>query len=334
MKSTDTGLKILAIVLAVVLWGYVRATVGGVAQKVMSQLVLQVPLETRGAGSNLIPYEKSTDTITITLRGEMPVVSELREGLVRAYVDVADMVSGSHWPEVQVLVPQGVQILAVEPKSVNVKLSPPMFKEVAITVSSKGEPKAGFKVRAPSFEPRTVRLQGPEALLSQVERVTALVPVDGLDETFTLSVHNLTPVNANGNAVMGIDTSIRMSPRHVEATIPISATETVHNLPVMLSNIKVQPRAGYSYDIEVVPSFVQVRSQVQDPKALPDGLATEAINFPASTEVQEREVALSLVEGLTPVGSKTVKVRLLPRKKGSGQGQGSLAPQREVSNSD
>jgi YbbR domain-containing protein len=311
----NSGIKALALVLALILWAYVRVTVGGVTQKVMSQLVLQVPLETRGAGSSLIPYEKSADTITITLRGEAAVVSELREGLVRAYVDVADMVSGSHWPEVQVLVPQGVQILTTEPKSVNVKLSPPMFKEVSVQVESTGEPKAGFKALKPSYEPRTVRLQGPEALLSQVDRVTCLVPVDGLDESFSLSIHNLTPVNANGNAVMGIDSSIRMAPRKISATMPIEATESIHSLPVILNNITVEEKAGYAYDIEVVPQFIQVRTQVRDRKALPDGLATETVSFPPSSEILEREVALRSVDGLTTVGNNKVKVRLLPRKK-------------------
>jgi YbbR domain-containing protein len=311
----NSGIKFLAIVLALILWAYVRVTVGGVTQKVMSQLVLQVPLETRGAGSNLIPYEKSADTITITLRGESAVVTDLREGLVRAYVDVADMVSGSHWPEVTVLVPPGVQILNTEPKSVNVKLSPPMFKEVAVLVEGTGEPKAGFKALKPSFEPRTVRLQGPEALLSEVAKVTCLVPVDGLDESFSLSIHNLTPVNDNGNAVMGIDSSIRMTPRKISATIPIEATETIHSLPVILNNIKVEEKAGYTYDIEVIPQFVQVRTQVRDRKGLPDGLATENLSFPPTSEILEREVGLSLVDGMTAVGNSKVKVRLLPRKK-------------------
>jgi YbbR domain-containing protein len=314
----NSGIKLLAIVLAVILWAYVRVTVGGVTQKVMSQLVLQVPLETRGAGSGLIPYEKSADTITITLRGESSVVSDLREGLVRAYVDVADMVSGSHWPEVQVLVPPGVQILDTEPKSVNVKLSPPMFKEVLVSVQSTGEPKAGFRAHKPSFEPRTIRLQGPEALVSQVEKVTCLVPVDGLEESFSLTIHNLTPVNSNGNAVMGIDSSIRMTPRKVSATIPIEATETIHSLPVILSNVRVEEKAGYAYDLEVVPQFVQVRTQIRDRQGLPEGLTTEKLSFPATSEVQEREVGLTLQDGMTAVGSGKVKVRLLPRKRASG----------------
>jgi YbbR domain-containing protein len=329
--TENAGLKVLATVLAVILWSYVRIAVGGVTQKVMSQLVLQIPLETRGAGTNLIPYEKSADTITVTLRGESAVVSDLRQGLVRAYVDVADMVSGSHWPEVQVLVPPGVQILGIEPKSVNVKLSAPMFKEVPVLVEATGEPKAGFKVRRPTFSPKTVRLQGPEALVSQVEKVTCLVPVGGLNESFTESLHNLTPVNDNGNAVMGIDSSIRMTPRKITATIPIVATETIHTLPVILNNVKVEEKAGFSYDIEVEPQFVQVRTQIQDPNKLPDGVATEDVRFAASSEVQEREVSLSHVEGITTMGTQKVKLRLVPRKKPPSGGPETGADSEEVS---
>lgn len=311
-KGTNFGLKVLASVLALVLWTYVRLTVGGVTKEVISQLVLQVPLETRGAGASLIPYEKSADTITVTLRGEEAIVSSLREGLVTTYVDVADMVSGSHWPEVQVLVPQGIQILAVEPRSVNVKLSPPMFKEVPVMVETTGEPKAGFEVVAPSFTPRTIRLQGPEALLGQVDKITCLVPVDGIDETFSLTLHNLTPVNANGNAVMGLDSSIRMVPRQISATISIRAAETVHTLPVMLDNVRVDKRAGYDYTLEVEPQFVQVKAKPQ--QKLPPGLTTETVRFPASTKVQEKVVGFVPVKGVTTIGRSTVKLRLLPRK--------------------
>lgn len=312
-KGTNFGLKMLATVLAVVLWTYVRLTVGGVTKEVISQLVLQVPLETRGSGNNLVPYEKSADTITVTLRGEEAVVSSLREGLVTAYVDVADMVSGSHWPEVQILVPQGIQILAVEPRSVNVKLSPPMFKEVPVMVETTGEPKAGFKVSKASFTPRAIRLQGPEALLDQVDKITCLVPVDGLDETFSLTLHNLVLVNSNGNAVMGLDSSIRMVPRQISATIPIQATETIHTLPVTLENVRVDQKAGYSYKIEVEPQFVQVKARPQ--QTLPEGVATESVRFAPTAEVQVKEVGFSPIKGLTTIGNPKVKVRLLPRKK-------------------
>ena len=304
-------------VLALILWAYVRVTVGGVTQNVMGQLELKIPLETRGAGTNLIPYELSVDTIAVTLRGEVGVVSELREGLVRAYVDVQDMVAGSHWPEVQVLAPPGVQIVQTEPKSVNVKLSPPGLKEVPLQIELTGIPKAGYKVGRPTFSPRSCKLRGPEALLNEVARVTGLVPLDDAQATFTLTVQNLTPVNDNGTAVMGTGSSIKLTPDRVTAVIPINVQEAVYTLPVLLENVKVTGKAGYTYDIEVDPQFVQVRTEIQDRSQLPQGISTKDVRFDASAKVQERDIGLEAIEGLSIVGDKTVKLRVVPQKKAS-----------------
>ena len=90
MNQTN-GIKVLAVVISVILWAYVRVTVGGVTRNSVTQLELRVPLETKGAGTSLIPYEKSTDTIKLILRGDSEVVTELREGLVRDYIDVENM---------------------------------------------------------------------------------------------------------------------------------------------------------------------------------------------------------------------------------------------------
>ena len=105
----------------------------------------------------------------------------------------------------------------------------------------------------------------------------------------------------------------------------------MHTLPVTLNNVRVEEKAGYLYDIEVVPQFVQIRTQITDPKALPDGLSTEALTFPASTEIQEREVGLTPIEGITAVGSPKVRVRLVPRKKPSTSNAGTGAKAEEVS---
>lgn len=310
----NTGLKLISVVLALVLWTYVRVSVGGLTHETMSQLELQVPLEIRGASSSLIPYEKSAGTIKVTLRGDSAVVSDLREGLVRAYVDVSDMVAGTHWPEVQVLVPQGVDVLVCEPKSVNVKLSPPMSKSVPLVVEPSGDPKKGFRALNPSYEPRIVRLQGPEAILNQVQKVVCLVPVGGLSETLTLAARNLAPVNSDGNILMGMDSIIRMVPREVMVTLPIEGTEVLHALPVLLDDVTVERLPGYSYNLEVFPQFVQVRGSASDMKDLPVGLSTSELHFSHSSKRQEKEVGLIKIPGLTLVGNSIVKVRLTPVK--------------------
>ena len=301
--------------LAVILWAYVKATQGGLTQKVESQLQLQIPLEIKGSGTSLIPFEKSADKVEVTLRGDSEIVTDLREGLVRASVDVEALVAGSHWPEVQVLVPAGVHILDVKPSSVNVRLSPPMLKEVAVKIETAGKPKDGFQAMLPNFEPRMVKIQGPEALVSQVSHVIGLVPLDNEDSSISVSVTNLTPVNENGTAVMASDSSIRMTPRKVSATIPVEIKETLHTLPVLLDNVRVEGSDKFTYKIEVKPQFVQVNSRLLKTQALPLGLKTKELVINMASQSRTVEVSLESVEGLIPVGNGIVEIVVNPKKK-------------------
>lgn len=313
--NRSNGLKALSLVLAVILWAYVKVTVGGISQKIESQLELQIPLEIKGSGTNLIPYEKSSDTVKVTLRGDSEIVSDLREGLVRASVDVESMVAGSHWPEVRVLVPDGVAILDVNPSSVNVKLSPPLLKDVAVKIETAGKPRDGYQAAEPKFEPRTLKLQGPEALLSQVSHVVGLVPLDNEDTSVSVVVTNLTPVNENGTAVMASDSAIRMTPRKVSATIPIEIKQSLHTLPVLLDNVRVEGNEKFTYNIEVRPQFVQVNSRLPKSQSLPAGMKTKELVLAMGEEVRTARVLLEAVEGLAPVGDGSVEITVKPKKK-------------------
>jgi YbbR domain-containing protein len=312
--NQTNGLKILAMVISIILWAYVRVTQGGVTQNTITQLELRVPLETKGGGSNLIPFEKSADTITLVLRGDSEVVTELREGLVRAYVDLEGMAAGSNWPEVQVLVPAGVQILSKDPSSVNVHLSPLMVKEVPIKIATAGAPKKGFKVGTPIFSPNIVKLEGPEELVGQVNVVMGVVPVDGLGETIALTVNNLVPLNENETAVMGTDSALRLAVREVRVTIPIEQEQTLETLPVALKNVKVEKQSGYEYELDVSPEFVQVSTTLTADQ-LPESLQVKPYTFkPKGPRVQEVDVELNPGEGLTLVGGSRVTLTLRPKK--------------------
>jgi YbbR domain-containing protein len=312
--NQTNGLKILALVISIILWAYVRVTQGGVTHTSQTQLELRVPLETKGGGSNLIPFEKSTDTISLVLRGDSEVVTELREGLVRAYVELEGMAPGSNWPEVQVLVPAGVQILSVDPSSVNVHLSPLMVKEVPIKIATAGAPKKGFVVGAPIYQPQSVKLEGPEELVSQVNMVMGVVPVDGLGETLALTVNNLVPLNENETAVMGTDTALRLAVREVRVTIPIEQELTLETLPVALKNVKVVKQTGYEYELDVSPEFVQISTALTAEK-LPESLQVKPYTFePTGAGTQEVEVEIETVPGLTLVGGSKVTLTLKPEK--------------------
>lgn len=309
------GIKLLALMIAIIMWAYVRVTVGGVAQNSITQLELRIPLETKLGSSNFIAFERSTDTISLTLRGDSEVVTELREGLVRAYVELEGMAPGSNWPEVQVLVPAGVQILKIDPRSVNVQLSPLMVKEVPVKIETAGAPRGGFKVGSPVFSPQSIKLEGPEELVRQVSLVSGVVPVDGLGETLALTVNNLVPLNENGTAVMGTDTALKLAVREVRATIPIEQERTLETLPVLTGNIKVDEQAGYDYSsLEVSPQYVQV-STTLPASDLPAGLQLVPTTLkPNGGELLEVQVEIEPVAKINFVGAKKVTVSLKPKR--------------------
>lgn len=309
------GLKLLAFVIALILWAYVRVTVTGIGQDTQTQLEIRVPLETKGAGSDLIPFEKSVDTVNLTLRGDSEVVTELREGLVRAWVDLENVSPGSAWPEVQVLVPAGVQILAVDPKSVNVQLSPIFSADVPVRIETAGTPKPGFEVVGePIFEPTTIKLRGPEALVNQVKWISGVVPVDGLGDTLSIRVNNLVPVNENGTAVMGTDTTLRLTVREVRATIQIEQQKTVEHLRVSIENVKIQEPKGYRYNPQLDPQFVDVSTSLGADK-LPAELELEPRTFqPRPGQRLVEKVKLLPVKGVTFMNGDEVTITLRPEK--------------------
>ena len=314
MMDKTNGLKALALLIALTLWAYVRVTVGGGSRNSITQMQLQIPLEIRGESSKFVPYEKSTDTITVTLRGDSGVVEELREGLVRAYVDLEGMAPGSNWPEVQVLAPPEVQKIKIEPKSVNVRISPLMVKEVPLKIETAGAVKQGFKIGIPIFEPKSVKLDGPEELVRQVAEVAGVVPVDGFDQTVALVVSHLNPVNDNGSTVLGSDGSLRLDVKEIRVTIPIQEEKVLTSLPILTENVIVAKEPGYRYTLEVLPNFTQVTSSL-GLKSLPKGLQAKAVNLsPQGSAVEEVLVDILPVEGLEFVGATKVTLKLTPEK--------------------
>ncbi len=306
------GLRVLALVIAIVLWAYVRVTTGGGGREVLAQITLTLPLERQGNSPKLIPYEYSAETVDVTLEGESRVVGQLREGLVRAYVDLGEMAAGSHWPEVKVLYPPDVRLVDHEPRSVNVKISPLTAKEVPVSVEVGGKPADGMSVGKVTVEPEGARIQGPEALVSEVERVRGRLLLDGQSRTFSADVVGLTPVTRGGTAVRGTNYQVRVVPKEVLATVPIDAEGVIMGLPVFLNNINYETPSGYKMAVVSQPQTVTVR--VADESSAPSGIYTEEKNLGAPTTETAEEVKLQSPKGVTLLSDRKVTVILRPEK--------------------
>lgn len=310
--TENLGLKILALVLAIVLWAFVRVTQGRMSTQVLTQMTMQLPLQLQGAPASMVAYGDSVDNVSVTLQGKADVIRSLREGLVRAYVDLSGMAPGSHWPEVKVIAPGGVQVVSVQPTSINVKLSPLDTREVPVKIVVSGNAASGMKPGTPQTSPDKVKVQGPRALVSQVKAVQGQVVLDGQSRAYGLNVAGLRPVAIDGSAVGAGSSRLRLVPKQVAVTIPIETNGRTVGAPVSLQNMKVAPRSGWSYIATVAPQFVTLRlSKGVKP---PDFVVTRPVSFGSPTSPATREVALELPRGMAIVGRNTVTISVTPRR--------------------
>lgn len=83
-----------------------------------NQIVLSIPLELRNSSKPWPPIELSTNSVEVTLVGEPEVIDGLGEGLVRAWVDLKNHQRGTSSIQVEVLCPNNVRIVKIDPPRV------------------------------------------------------------------------------------------------------------------------------------------------------------------------------------------------------------------------
>ncbi len=300
-------------VLAILFWAYVRVSqAGGLGTQSMALITVTVPLIPQKVEPDLLCYYLSSDTVKVTLRGAPVTVSALAEAQVKASVDLSGMAAGSQWPEVKALAPGGLELISIEPKSVNVKLSPSGTKLVGVKVLVSGKPGPGFEAGEPVVDPAQVKLTGPEAMLQEVEAAQGRVVLEGQTNNLAADLSDLSPVNSDGTTVRTQQYRLRVNPSTVGVTIPVLGKSRSVAVPVSLDHIQLLPALNWRYRVEVEPELITLR--VPREMEPPTALLTRFSLFESLHRTESRQVDLEIPDGVAVVGSSTVRVRVIPER--------------------
>jgi YbbR domain-containing protein len=164
--------KILAIVLAIIMWYFVvgeeRAEIG-----------LTVPLELINIPRDLIVVNNVVQGIDIRVNGPRSLVRSLATEKLSKRLDLsntrAGTVSFSISPE-GIPLPRGVQITRISPLKVVVVLQKLMTKKITVKPRIVGKPAPGYEVASVQINNTEVEIAGPEEV------------VKGLDSLYTKPV--------------------------------------------------------------------------------------------------------------------------------------------------
>ena len=162
---------VLALVLALALWFFVKSTSVPVRQAdTNSRRFAGVTIETRNRSTELDLVQPITQTTALNVRAHQDVLDRLTVQDLVAYVDLRTLREGTHDLNIRVDLPAGVEVLSANPSRVQVSLEEIISTQVPVVLSLTGAAPAGFYAPAGVVEPATVIVTGGRSVVSNLDR--------------------------------------------------------------------------------------------------------------------------------------------------------------------
>lgn len=291
LQWKDNWFRILALLMAVLLWLYVSNEQNPVTDLAYNN----VPLTVQGRPSGYV-IQGVPETVNLRVKGSRNVIGMLQKRDFTAYLQIPGDIHPGQWKlPVQVLPLPGVEVVRITPREVQVQIDQIVSKNLPVVVNLKGDPVPGLRWGEPVLRPSQVVVQGPSQVLEKINEVSVTVDVTGATGTLEREV---TPaIGARG---------VTVQPGRVTVTVPVT-NWPVQNLPVRV-NITGEPADGYEVNnVSVNPPTVQVTGQDGMLQGL-TAVSTAVLDITGLSGDLEREVKLELPTGANLVEPRQVLV--------------------------
>lgn len=298
--------KIVALVVAVVLWGYVMNDQNPAIEGTYN---VQIKLKNVPEGYKI---SQENGTVKVKVRGARSLFVTTNSEDFKAYVDLKDAESGKKAYKVQVDTPQGFEVVDEKPATVEVTLDRIVERKVRAIVNVNGAPAPGVAVAKVSQASSEVVVEGPESVVNEVDRVIGYIGLTGKnDSDFDIQVP-LTAINAEGREVQ----EVVVKPSKMYVTIQM-ARGLMKKIVTVQAAIADDLDKGYEFvGSKVDPLKIEIAGNEKAISSV-DTLMTEKISLAGVTGNTDRTVKLVLPEGIA-VTNQEVVVHLLVKEKKKG----------------
>jgi YbbR domain-containing protein len=291
--SKNRLLKIISLVIAFLLWGFL------VLEK-KSEIALSIPIRIENVPEQLVLIEPPPADLRVVVRGSRTQLSSINERSMPYRVDLSGARPGANTFDViaqKINLPRGLQIVHVSPSQFSLRLAPVINKALQVNVRLQGEPPEGYKVDSYKVEPRVIQITGAKPELEPL-RFIDTEPIElstlrgNVQFEVGLALDRLHIVNVTTNRVnVQIDVSEIMMTRTLK-NLTVSLPEDFEavgrdKIQVKLSGPQnvVKNLTREALQITAEPARRTGRSQAQIQITAPPNVTIDQIT-PASIEVR------------------------------------------------
>jgi YbbR domain-containing protein len=190
-KTGVWGLRLFALLAAVGVW----FSVSFVKRERVSEKLIDATV-TYNPSRGLIILDP-LQTVKVRLRGPDRQIRTLAPHVVDVVIEVSGVAAGTldvQLGESNVLRPEGLEVVAIEPNSIPLRLDREKTQMLKVSPRLVGEPAAGAEPLSPIAHPDMVQVTGPESLLAGITAATTSpISLDGHALSFKQTVSVVPP---------------------------------------------------------------------------------------------------------------------------------------------
>lgn len=303
-KKSTTGLKVISVVLAVLLWIYI-GNQGGTSTR---QDTVTANLQYLNLEEGL-SIEKAPKTTSVKLWG---AYSE--RGTISAYIDLAGLRPGTHRLPVKLEAVRGAMFTRANPKEVEVVLTHLQEQELRVDYQITTNPPPGYELLDLVTTPDKCIINGEVSILSQVNRIVCPVNLGNVRGVQSYRLR-LQARDASGNEIRE---GLRIIPNTVLVHAVVSPkmfSKSLDIKPVLKGNVA----EGYRVrEVIVDPVQVGVISQQKIPDEQ-NQINTAEIDISGKKQSFSQEITVQTIEGLKVYPSRVlveVSIEKIPAEEG------------------
>lgn len=284
LKESRWVYILLSIVLAIVFWVYVRASVdpNGVTS------IHNVRVETTGtsvlASQGLIISDISPQMVELPVEGPTSARAELlrnRSGLC-VRVDVSSCSEGENTLRYREVWPEGINSddLTAKTSTLVVTVEKLYTKSFDVQFQLNGRVAQGYQMGTPAIEPVSVVVGGPVEQVNQVDKVAAILESGELSERFAGDLP-LVLLDKQGNSLTNLEVTLSTNTAYVVVPVVV-----VKEVPL---TVNLVPGGGAAVD--------DAKQEIDPPSIVVSGAEADMAGL---EEISLGSVNLSNVEGTKP----------------------------------
>ena len=301
IRENDAILRVLSLLMAIGLWGYVMSTED--VEKALPYEDIPVRLEgvTTLKESGLVVMSGTNETVSVKASGKSSLVQEVKKdylNLITATASVAHITEpGEYKLSYQLVkdsVAEDVTLSEKSPSQITVVIDRMNTASIPVEVELVGEMASGLSLDSVNASPDAIVVRGPETILRQIKKAKVTYDISGVTTTMQTNV-TYTLLDGNGEAV----TSSYLTPDTPSTMLSLSLRQQ-GAVPLTVALKDSTYLKSYMVDAKIDPASINLTGDPDLVREL-NGIELEAVDLSEVLEEGTMEFArvIQLPDGVS-----------------------------------